>query len=424
MRFLEIRGGGKNADYAKGNAPVPKAKKGRNKHPLQGKLVGESVLTEGDEGPRIEHLEDHVFRSLPPSKGADKALQSLISLEQGAHEKLTVKWDGSPALVFGRDNDGNFILTDKSGFTAKGYDGKSTSAKELQAMLMNRPGASNPDPKKAEDYKKFTANMADIYDEYEKATPKDFRGFFKGDLLYFNTPELANGEYVFTPNTVTYSVDADSELGRKIGASKTGIVIHREIDPEGKEGPLQSADVLQGDEVLVIPPVFVSEAPKIDDTSIKELKTIISKDASAMNNLLDINTLTQLKLKKLPDVFYAYMNSKVDTGLDNLGGDFLDWVQARNQLSGAAKKKIAEYVAEHQQGFNALWEVVAKIQQTKDDVIQQLDNQPGMPVKQSMSSGDETVSGGEGYVLAHDNGSMTKLVPRQTFSKFNRAKQR
>ena len=375
------------------------------------------------EGARIEHLEDLVFRELPPSKGANRALQSLINLEKGGHKDVTVKWDGSPAIIFGRDQDGNFILTDKSGFTAGKYDGKSKSAKELQQMLMNRPGASNPDPKKAESYKQFAANMADIFDEYEKATPKDYRGFFKGDLLYFNTPVAEGGDYVFKPNIVEYRVAQNSELGKKIGQSKTGIVIHLEVDAEGREGPLKNADVLEGKEVLVIPPVVVSDAPKIDDTSVKELKAIISKDAAAMDKLLDINTLTQLKLKGLPEVFYAYMNSKVDTGLENLGGDFLEWIKVRKQLSETAKKKIAEYVGNNQQGFNAIWEVVAKIQQVKDDVIAQLDSQPGVPVRQSMSSKDDSVEGGEGYVLAHPQGSI-KFVPRKTFSKFNRAVER
>jgi hypothetical protein len=142
-----------------------------------------------------------------------------------------------------------------------------------------------------------------------------------------------------------------------------------------------------------------------------------------MDSMLDINTLTQIKLKKLSEVFYSYMNSKVDTGLDNLGGDFLDWVKARPQLSEPAKKKIAEYIANNQQGFNALWEVVAKIQQVKDDVINQLDNQPGAPVRSSMSSKDDSAEGGEGYVLAHPEGDI-KLVPRKTFSKYNRAVER
>ena len=200
------------------------------------------------EGARIEHLEDLVFREFPPSKGANRALQSLINLEKGGHTNVTIKWDGSPAIIFGRDGDGNFILTDKSGFTAKGYDGRATSAKDLQAMLMNRPGAQR-DP---EGYGQFAANMADIYNEYEKATPKDYRGFFKGDLLYFNTPVAEGGDYVFKPNIVEYRVAQTSELGKKIGKSKTGIVIHREVDAEGKEGPLKNGNIFQGEEVLVV----------------------------------------------------------------------------------------------------------------------------------------------------------------------------
>jgi len=375
------------------------------------------VLTEGA---RIEHLEDLVFRELPPSKGAARALQSLINLEQGGHQDVTVKWDGSPAIIFGRNEEGEFVLTDKSGFTAKGYDGRAKSSKELKNMFLNRSGGKNKDNPS---YVEFANKMADIFDEYERATPKDYRGFFKGDLLYFNTPPLKDGEYVFKPNIVEYRVDADSELGEKIGKSKTGIVIHREVDADGNEGPLKNGDVLQGDEVLVVPPVTVSEAPNIDDTSVKELKAIISKDAAAMDSLLNLDTLTQLKLKKLPEVFYSYMNSKVDSGLEDLGRDFVEWVKSRNQLSESAKQKIIEYISENQQGFNALWEVVSKIQQVKDDVINQLDNQPGVPVKQNMSSGDDSVEGGEGYVLAHPEGDI-KLVPRQTFSKFNRAVER
>jgi len=371
------------------------------------------------EGARIEHLEDLVFRELPPSKGANRALQSLIDMEKGGHTNVTVKWDGSPAVIFGRDDEGNFIFTDKSGFTASGYDGKAKSEKDLETMLKNRPGyAKNP-----EGYGVLVDNMKGAYTAFEKATPEDYRGFFKGDMLYFNTPQVEGGDYVFKPNIVEYRVKQDSELGKKIGASTAGIVIHREVDAEGKEGPLKNGDIFQGNEVLVVPPVTVSDAPNIDDTSVKELKATISKDAAAMDKMLDINTLTQMKMKKLPEVFYSYMNSKVDTGLENLGGDFLDWMQARNQLSDAAKKKIAEYIANNQQGFKAMWEVVAKIQQVKDDVINQLDNQPGAPVRSSMSSKDDSVEGGEGYVLAHPDGDI-KLVPRKTFSKYNRAVER
>ena len=371
------------------------------------------------EGARIEHLEDLVFRELPPSKGANRALQSLINMEKGGHTDVTVKWDGSPAVIFGRNDDGDFIFTDKSGFTAKGYDGKAKSADDVETMLKNRPGYT----KNPEGYSVLIDKMKSAYTAFEKATPKDYKGFFKGDMLYFDTPKVQDGHYVFTPNIVTYKVTTDSSLGEQIGASKTGIVIHREVDSVGSEGPLSNADIFEGNDVLVVPPVQAQSAPQIDDTSVKELKAVIAKDAAAMDSLININTLTELKMKDLPKIFYAYMNSKVDTGLDNLGGDFMDWVNNNNKISGVKQKRIAEYITNNQQGFNALWEVVAKIQQVKDDVIFQLDNQPGAPVKQSMTSKDDSVDGGEGYVLAHPGGDI-KLVPRKTFSKYNRAVER
>ena len=406
----------KHGDYAKGKGPMPKAKPGRKKHPLQGKLVGESIL---HEGARIEHMEDLVFRDLPPSKGANRALQSLLNLEKGGHSDVTVKWDGSPALIFGRDNDGNFVLTDKSGFGAKGYDGKAKSAKELQQMLMNRPGASNPDPKKAEDYKMFVGNMTDIFDEYEKATPKDHRGFFKGDLLYYNTPNVQDGRYVFKPNIVEYAVDANSDLGKRIGQSKTGIVIHREVDESGVEGPLNNADIFQGNEVMVFPSITVLNAPDVNNDKVRKLKEIVSRDSRAMDELLSMDKLTQLKLKKLPELFYNYMNSKVDTGLDGLGSDFIQWLNSKPQVSQAAKARVAEYISNNQAGFNALWEVVTGIMKVKDEIIKQFDTQE-IAVKQNIPGQGE---GGEGYVLAHPEGDI-KLVPREFFTKANRAVER
>ena len=68
------------------------------------------------------------------SAGAKKAIATLHQVEQQPNT-VTVKWDGSPAVIFGRNEKGEFILTDKSGFTAKGYDGKVTSADDLEGML-------------------------------------------------------------------------------------------------------------------------------------------------------------------------------------------------------------------------------------------------------------------------------------------------
>ena len=107
------------------------------------------------EGARIQHAEDIVFWE--GSKGAIRAIESLKSLEQGSHTDVTIKWDGSPAIIFGRNEQGEFILTDKSGFDAKGYDGKSTSAKDLEKMLLNRQLSRGLEPK--DSYRQFAGKQ-------------------------------------------------------------------------------------------------------------------------------------------------------------------------------------------------------------------------------------------------------------------------
>jgi hypothetical protein len=284
---------------------------------------------------------------------------------------------------------------------------------------MARPGANNPDPEKATNYKMFVGNMADIYDEYEKAVPKDFVGYFKGDLLYYNTPPVEDNKFVFKPNIVTYRVDTNSPIGQRISQSKTGVVIHRLVDEEGNESPLPNnvSDMFVGNEVFVVPPVTVERAPQVEDENIKELRTLISKDATAIDKFLNTETLVGLKLKGLPNIFYNYTNQKVDSGLDNLGKDFTSWL-ASSKVSKPMQQRIVDYIAQNKQGYDAMWEVINKIREVKNNIIDQLDSHDA-DVKANI--GD--IEGGEGYVLAHPEGDM-KLVNRAGFTAANRAVQR
>ena len=373
---------------------------------------------------RIQHAEDLIF--FQGSKGAIRTLEALKSMEQGGQENVTVKWDGSPAIIFGRNENGEFILTDKSGFTAKGYDGRAKSAEALQKMLMARPGARNPDPKKAEGYARLASNMRDIFDEYEKAVPKDFLGYLKGDLLYFNTPEVIDNKFVFTPNIVTYRVDVNSDLGKQIAQSKTGIVVHRLMDENGQEGPVPNNLQFIGTEVLLFPSVTVQQPAEIDDEDINALKASVSKFGASIDKLLDKPTLMQLKMTDLPTIFYTYMNSKVDTGLTNLGQDFLEWMKT-SKISGVKQTMIIDHISQNQQAFNAMWDIVSGILLVKDKIIKQFDSHDST-VKADIGphgpvTPDAHGDGGEGYVLAHPEGDI-KLVPRAYFTKANRSVQR
>jgi hypothetical protein len=223
---------------------------------------------------------------------------------------------------------------------------------------------------------------------------------------------------VFKPNVVEYAVDVNSDLGKRIGESKTGVVIHRQMDLEGNESEVKDGDIFQGSEVLVVPPVSVEKPAEVESSQTEELEQVINENASGLDELLNQDTLTQNKMKDFPNILYAYTNSKVDTGMEDLGKDFGAWLERQPRISERKKQNVKEYISQHESAFSALWRVVSAIMTVKNQIIDQFDAQ-STSVKQSMAG----EKGGEGYVLAHPEGDI-KLVPRQTFSRINRAVER
>jgi len=371
----------------------------------------ETLITEGAEA-RIQHAEDLIFWE--GSQGALRALDALESLSRSGINHTSVKWDGSPSLIFGNDENGEFVLTDKSGFYAKGYDGKAKSPDELREMFLNRSGGKN---RENSSYVEFANKMAQIFYIFKNAIPKGYKGFFKGDLLYYNKPGIKNGHYIFQPNVVQYEVDLTSDLGKRISKSEAGVVIHRAVDFDGNEQPLKDLNIFKGNDLLVIPPVFVEHKAQVDLENIKSVKKIISQNNLAINSLIDENILKQKQIADFPQVLYKYLNSKVDTGLENIGSDFFDWLATQN-ISTRKKQNITQHIQENSQIFNVLWQIVNMIMDIKDDIVQQFDNNAQV-VKQTMAG----ERGGEGYVYSNKNGDI-KLVPRRTFSRINRSIER
>jgi len=66
--------------------------------------------------PRIPYVEDLVFQA--GLRGARQAVDIIRQAAANAQEYVTIKWDGSPAVIFGRNEQGEFVLTDKAGATA------------------------------------------------------------------------------------------------------------------------------------------------------------------------------------------------------------------------------------------------------------------------------------------------------------------
>jgi hypothetical protein len=363
----------------------------------------ESLLKE--EGPRIQHPEDLIYWE--GSKGAKAALNALTSIDP---KTVSVKWDGSPAVVFGYDENGNFVFTDKNAFVAKGYDGKSKSPEELQKMIVDRGARSG------KDYSEFGSTMASVFDKAKNSVPKR-AGFYTGDMLYFKKPEVKKGNYVFKPNVVTYEVPTNSELGKKIGASEAGVVVHSFSTPDGKTEDVSKTKFNANSGLLVVPPVLASEPPKVDKALVSKASSAVSA-ASSADKLLNTSDLSAQKMTDLADIMYNYTNNRVEDLNKLSASDFDAFVQSNAKISGVKKAKIAEYVNKYKKDFDNLFNAVKAIAELKNSLIAQLDSKGG-DVKASIGN----QPGGEGYVISA-GGNKIKLVNRGGFTAANRAIQR
>jgi len=359
-------------------------------------------LVEAKVGRELQHAEDLVI--IEGTAGGIRALNAIASLPKNL-KNMRIKWDGSPAIYFGRDESGEFFLTDKSGYTAKGYDGKAKDPDALKSMLSAR--GKDIDEKRQQ----FINSMGDLFPQIENIVDKKFRGTIFADVLFYTRPPLNDkGEYTFTPNVVTYSIPKDSELGEEISNSQAGFVMHKYNDSP-ITGDVPGIDKNAG--VFVIHHIQITTPPKIDTSAINKAKGVLNLNKMAIDGLLDDAKLAADKMSDFKGILYKFVNSQVDTGnLSGLNQKFDQWL-AGSGVSAPKQQKIKKLREEQPKAFDAIFASWEAIMSAKDSVIADIDQ--SSPVKQSVNG----KPGGEGYIIGD-----IKLVPRLHFTLANRAKTR
>jgi len=344
---------------------------------------------------RIPHIEDLVFDR--GTRGIEEAMAIIRAAAEDTRKTTTVKWDGKPAIIWGRDEQGNFVLTDKSGFGAKGYQGRATSMQQL-AGIMNQRGGERGD---------LIGIYAKLWPMLEAATPDDFKGYVLGDLLYTQTPPEVSGNYEFKPNFVEYRIPAASALGQAIGASEVGIAVHtRYRTADATAEPIRSANLDPVPGLLIIEPT-VKDIKNVtpNKKSVDQLRAVISTHGADINGLFNPAELRAAQLADLPALCKRYVNSRITTDYENLLPDFGAWLQAN--VTPRKYNNIVEYLQSprsNMSGITAAFTAFLLLHEIKMDMLAQLDRQqPGQ----------------EGWVLATDAGR-AKLVNRFGFSAGNR----
>jgi len=317
----------------------------------------------------IEHLEDLVFRR--GTQGIVDALE-IVKHATESPKTVTAKWDGKPAVIFGRKPaTGEFVLTDGSGFEAKGYDGLATSPRMMADIQSKRAG----------DRTELINLYAQLFPVLESALPANFRGYVKGDLLYMNTPPEIAGNYVFRPNTIEYKIPAQSSLGQRIGASTIGIAIHSMYADVG-----DARQPLKGVTFNPVPGLML-ERPATpgtiatDNNLEKQLRSLVRTDGAAINTLFNPAELRTHKITDLAKLCVDFINTKVGSPLNGatLLPEFGDWLQTK--VTPQKFRNIVEYLQSPSSNTAALaaaFTAFILLHDLKMNILKQADSQhPG-----------------------------------------------
>lgn len=365
----------------------------------------------------IEHIEDLVFRN--GTRGIQNAVAVIDHLRDNTRKSTTVKWDGKPALVFGRMPDGGFVLTDVAGFTAKGYDGLFRSPRQAIKLLAQRDADAAAQGKPATRVEELGPMYEKLFPMLQAAVPSNFRGFIQGDLLYTSTPPEQAGNLVFKPNTIEYAIPASSKLGQEIADSDVGIAIHtRYKEPGAAKQALGRPRLNPVEGLLLMEPIAPSEnVQPADSKLVKQLKSLVSKHGTAIDGLFNPAELRAQQITDLPKLAVDFINYLIhstghDTSevgafdADNIVTDFFNWLKVT--VSPRKYANIVEYTQSPRSnmvGLSAAFAAFILLHDIKMDILQQLDRQ---------------VPGQEGWVVTVPGG-VVKFVNRFGFTRANRA---
>jgi hypothetical protein len=349
-----------------------------------------NILVEARTGAQ-PHPEDSIFDG---AQAAQQALQSLQYVIKNPGS-VTIKWDGFPALIFGRLRDGRFTVQDKYMFDAKFF--ADSPAKWQEYDMQKKSGKTRPD---------LYAKLSNIWRGLEAAVGSS-DGFFWGDLLWWDQLPEQNGAYAFKPNVVEYRVSANTPLGKQIGNSVGGVVVHQYFADDNAPPQQWNGKGLDltGPVVILTPSANIKF--KLNDPV--QLSRTATKAVSQYSQLVDSF------LAELPGVarqaIQKYCNKKI-TGqtAEDLGPWLQHNVSAKqfNFLVGANGQD--GYLIREEKGLNALFAIWNSLYALKVNLAEQLEQQ--------VQGIEQTVNGkpaGEGFVFNTPQG-LVKLVNRGTFS--------
>ena len=381
-----------------------------------------------------EHLEDLVFNA--GYAGAISALDYIESLRgmlaegTGTTTKLTVKWDGSPAIICGIDpKDGKFFVGTKSVF-AKAEPKICKSTRDIEKFYGDQP--------------ELAEILASALQQLKKL---GIGGVIQGDLLFkeggVETADIGGESCLtFTPNTITYAVPADSQLGQQIARAKIGIIFHTSYEgtslADMKAGFLvniqglgKSADVWFDDATYKDYTGIASLTP----TENRKIQALMNSTYQTMEKIGQQRFDIILANKEFARNIKPFINKMVRAGTQITDPtQFLkDFMSHYNEVmtkdidvvtSRAAQNRLAkikekeQWVADNANNLLGILATYKRIVEMKALLLRKLQQVEGIGTFQKTNDGYR-VTTPEGFVAIGHDGGAVKLVDRLEFSRTN-----
>lgn len=412
-----------------------------------GKMVADSItyaIKEAAKTAHLTHLEDLFYDE--GEEGGYKVfsyLEGLLASLKGntpsKQLKTTVKVDGSPAICIAGSYPGvdapfvgtknTFAKTPQIYTTPEAIDAKYGAipdlANKLKTALRYAPLLSIPDGE-----------------------------IWKGDFLFtsenlFVSEEDGKQWLAFTPNTITYAVEAGSELGQRIRGCELGIVFHtryRGTDLSNAEATAsfdidvaeltipETAFIIDANIPSIAGNVTLTEKETTEaDTLLAEAEESFDAIKGFINELAGNATYTSL--------LNMYENNVVRTSRggstqfdnpDKYVDGMVDWIISQYAKESATKKtakgqqqtiergeSIRQFFLDNKDAFVVLFDMQGKVVQLKNLFISKLNNLSRLVPFVKNPDGSLQITGNEGFAVSDIDGDIVKFVDRLTFSRMN-----
>jgi hypothetical protein len=358
------------------------------------------LLTEAEKpavGRKYQHIEDLVFTN--GSKGGLHAAERLRSMASTGGT-IELKWDGSPVVYWGRDEQGRFSLIPKNAWeylkrgkseVAPGVPTAMYSPQDMQKFIMGT-GKEGGDPKQRQ---AFAQTMSSLWQYFEKVSPP--KGYIEGGILFSPLqPAQLNpktGDYDFQPNITAFHIPKESDLGKRIAKAKVMVAATGYYETLGSsdEGRFPNAEKLSTPDVIVQGTTYVENAPGVDDALVDQAESFIGKNAQVIDQFL----APKPGLSKVGDILYKFYNQNLR--VEGTKQKFKQW--ATQNLSSSQSAKVL-----NDPGLETVLDAVELLSKAKMDLINKLGTGTHGGIRQTKP---------EGYVQAHPGGKFKQDLPGQ-----------